>query len=320
MPIRFSVIIPNYNHAPFLQQRIDSILNQTWQYFEVIILDDASEDNSKEIIESYRNHEKVKAIEYNQMNSGRPSLQWKKGIGLAENEWVWIAESDDFAAPNYLQEAAKSIEANPDLAIFYSDGYIVDKMGNYLAQTFSLKKNRDFNMAKWSNPYVAEGIDEINECMKFDCTINNVSGIVFRKTLFDTDIQDLYQFKYYGDWYFGLLACFLGKVSYSPKPLNYYRKHADSHLNKKTSIVTSRSEYFKILALMFYRADVTNKKDLLDHFVFYYLNFGLFQDGWINAAKIVSQYIKFDPSLAFKVIWRIFKFRISHKKPKISFS
>src|SRR6478672_13632819 len=111
MPISFSVIIPNYNHAPFLQKRIDSILKQTWQYFELIILDDGSEDNSREIIESYRHHEKVKAIEYNHKNSGLPFLQWKKGIELAANDWVWIAESDDFAAPNYLQEAAKSIEA-----------------------------------------------------------------------------------------------------------------------------------------------------------------------------------------------------------------
>ena len=71
---------------------------------------------------------------------------------------------------------------------------------------------------------------------------------------------------------------------------------------------------------MFYRADVTDKKELLDHFVFYYLNFGFFQDGLKNVAKIISQYIKQDSSLAFKVIWRILKFRISHKNPKISFS
>ena len=210
----------------------------------------------------------MKAIEYNEKNSGHLFLQWKIGIALSVNDWIWIAESDDFAAPNYLQEAAQSIEANPGVAIFYSDGFIIDEIGNHPAQTFSLKKNRDFNMAKWSNPYVAKGIDEINECMKFDCTINNVSGIVYSKELFETDTKDLYQFKYYGDWYFCLLACFRGNICSSPKPLNYYRKHRASHLNRNTSIVTSRSEYFKILSLMFYRGDISNKQDLLDHFVF----------------------------------------------------
>ena len=65
-----SVIVPNYNHASFLKQRIDSILNQTFQDFELIILDDCSTDNSREIIETYRNHLKVSHIIYNTENSG----------------------------------------------------------------------------------------------------------------------------------------------------------------------------------------------------------------------------------------------------------
>ena len=71
-----SVIIPNYNHAPFLKERIDSVLNQSFDNFEVIILDDKSTDHSKEVIESYRNHEKVVHIEYNSQNSGSTFKQW----------------------------------------------------------------------------------------------------------------------------------------------------------------------------------------------------------------------------------------------------
>ena len=54
-----SVIIPNYNHAPYLKERIDSVLNQTYQDFEVIILDDCSPDNSVEVIEQYRSNPHV---------------------------------------------------------------------------------------------------------------------------------------------------------------------------------------------------------------------------------------------------------------------
>lgn len=67
---KVSVIIPNYNHSSYLKERIDSILNQTFQNFEVIILDDCSTDNSKEIIELYRDHTKVSHIVYNEKNSG----------------------------------------------------------------------------------------------------------------------------------------------------------------------------------------------------------------------------------------------------------
>ena len=67
---KVSVIIPNYNHSTFLTERIDSILNQTYQDFELIILDDCSIDNSVSIIESYRNNEHVTHIVLNEQNTG----------------------------------------------------------------------------------------------------------------------------------------------------------------------------------------------------------------------------------------------------------
>ena len=97
-----SVIIPNYNHASFLKQRIDSVLNQTYPDFEVVILDDCSTDNSKSIIEQYRGHHKVNNIVYNNINSGSSFQQWKKGIDFAKGEWIWVAESDDYAHENLL--------------------------------------------------------------------------------------------------------------------------------------------------------------------------------------------------------------------------
>jgi glycosyltransferase involved in cell wall biosynthesis len=79
-----STIIPNYNHASFLEQRIDIVLNQTCQDFEVIILDDCYTNNSREIIERYRNHPKVSRIVYNEVNSGSTFKQCEKGITLAQ--------------------------------------------------------------------------------------------------------------------------------------------------------------------------------------------------------------------------------------------
>ena len=75
-----SIIVPNYNYARFLDIRMESILNQTFQDFEIILLDDHSTDNSVEIIEKYRNNPKVSYIDINKENSGSPFRQWKKGI------------------------------------------------------------------------------------------------------------------------------------------------------------------------------------------------------------------------------------------------
>ena len=97
-----SVIIPNYNHAPYLKERIDSVLSQTYKEFEVLILDDCSSDESKEIIESYRNNKHISNIVFNEKNTGNTFIQWNKGISLAKGKYIWIAESDDVAKPTFL--------------------------------------------------------------------------------------------------------------------------------------------------------------------------------------------------------------------------
>src|SRR5690349_2386149 len=102
--LNISVIIPNFDHASFLKQRIESVLNQTFQDFEIIILDDCSTDNSREIIEQYRQHPKVSHIEYNKTNSGSTFIQWQKGLSIAVGEYMWIAESDDVSSPKFIEK------------------------------------------------------------------------------------------------------------------------------------------------------------------------------------------------------------------------
>ena len=80
---RVSVILPNYNHARFLKERIDSILNQTFQDFELILLDDCSSDNSVEVLEEYRNNPHVSHIELNEQNAmGKRNTAGKRRIYL----------------------------------------------------------------------------------------------------------------------------------------------------------------------------------------------------------------------------------------------
>jgi len=100
---KVSVIVPNYNHAPYLRQRIESILNQTYQDFEVILLDDCSTDNSRDILNNYRNQSKVSHCIFNAVNGKSAFQQWQKGVQLAKGEYIWIAESDDWAEPEFLE-------------------------------------------------------------------------------------------------------------------------------------------------------------------------------------------------------------------------
>jgi glycosyltransferase involved in cell wall biosynthesis len=99
---RVSVAVPNYNHARFLRQRLDTILAQTYQDFELILLDDCSTDESRTILEQYAGDPRAR-LEFNEVNSGSTFKQWNKGVRLAQGKYVWIAESDDYSDARFLE-------------------------------------------------------------------------------------------------------------------------------------------------------------------------------------------------------------------------
>ena len=106
---KVSIIVPNYNHGAYLRKRIDSVLNQTFQDFELILLDDCSTDNSVDILESYNTEARISHIEINKKNPGKPFQQWVRGIELAKGKYIWIAESDDYADNDFLEKTVAQL-------------------------------------------------------------------------------------------------------------------------------------------------------------------------------------------------------------------
>ena len=87
---KISIVLPNYNYARYLDERIQSLLNQTYTDFELIILDDASQDNSIEVIEKYTADPRVKT-KYFSENSGLTYKRWNDGADIAQGEYLLIA-------------------------------------------------------------------------------------------------------------------------------------------------------------------------------------------------------------------------------------
>ncbi|WP_318284677.1 glycosyltransferase [Bradyrhizobium lupini] len=102
--VRVTAIVPNFNHARYLPQRLDSILAQTYPLVDILVLDDCSSDESRSVIDSYvkRFPERIRAV-YNTENSGNVFRQWQKGHSLAKGDLVWICESDDFCEPTFVE-------------------------------------------------------------------------------------------------------------------------------------------------------------------------------------------------------------------------
>jgi glycosyltransferase involved in cell wall biosynthesis len=208
-----SVIIPNYNHAPYLVQRIESVLNQTFQDFELIILDDCSTDKSRNIIEQYREHPKVSKIVYNETNSGSAFKQWQKGIELAEGEWIWIAESDDWCENNLLENLICPVLSEKDIVLSFC-GSVVFRENRILYYS----KGVYFNG-------IIDGKSFVSDRMMHANSIINASMAIFSKKVIEKLDPKYTILKFCGDWLFWIYIAEQGKVYESGKMLNYFRKH-----------------------------------------------------------------------------------------------
>jgi len=255
---KVSVIIPNYNHSSFLKQRIESVLNQTFQDFELIILDDCSSDNSKEIIDEYRNHPKVASIIYNETNSGSTFKQWQKGIDIAKGEYIWIAESDDSASPDFLDELLYRFEVNPNAVLGFVRSYNIDNEGNII----ELNKYADgLDFERWNTDYENRGVDEIKNYFIYRNIIPNASAVIFKKSCFITINTHSYShLKFAGDWLIWMTIVNMGDVVYVAKPLNYYRQHVNTTRSTKSveREINRINEYFYVINSIKQLIQITN--------------------------------------------------------------
>lgn len=212
---KVSVIVPNYNHAPYLRQRIDSIIGQTYQDFELILLDDCSTDNSREVLGSYRDNPHVSHIVFNETNGGTPFKQWDKGIELAQGEWIWIAESDDWAAPKFLETLMSAVDQHPECGLAYTWTNWVDSEGKLLWESFETGKMICYG----SEQFIKQKLLQCN-------SIANVSECVFRKKLYHSSETYRYEkMRLCGDWFFYVLLAEQAPVLEVQQLLSNYRQH-----------------------------------------------------------------------------------------------
>ena len=210
-----SVIIPNYNHAQFLDERIQTVLNQTYQNFELIILDDKSTDNSLEVINKYKDDPHVSKIVVNEENSGSTFKQWHKGFELAKGDIVWIAESDDSCDTKLLEVLVQGyLDSNAVLAFCKSCKY--DDDGNRRCYMPHDKMIKSFSMT---------GHDFIKEHMINGNIVANASSAIFNRQAALSVDRKYMSMRGEGDWLFWIELMQLGNVFFCKEELNYFRSH-----------------------------------------------------------------------------------------------
>jgi glycosyltransferase involved in cell wall biosynthesis len=218
-------IIPNYCHEQYLELRIESIINQTYNDLDILILDDASTDNSKKVIEKYVEDNRIKVI-YNDKNSGSVFSQWELGINRSDSEFVWIAESDDWAELTFLENLVPVLEEREQFAIAYCQSNLVDIRskitGNAACWT------NDLDSKKWESDFTDDGMSFIEHYLSTRNVIPNASAVLQRRSILEQCLPIEKTFKLCGDWYHWVRMLELGDVSYVAKSLNNWRLNSSN--------------------------------------------------------------------------------------------
>jgi glycosyltransferase involved in cell wall biosynthesis len=203
-----SVIIPLFNKEDYIAETINSILNQTYKDFEVIVVNDGSTDNSLQVLEKYKDERlKIFSIE----NAG-VSIARNFGVQNAKYHYVAFLDADDYWDKNFLSEMAQLIDGHPKEKVFASGRTSIfnEKM---IVYNNSFLPEKD-SMGK---------VDYIKVISQFLPPVNSSNSVFFKKTLVDAGLFKAGQ-KQHEDHDLWLRVCKSSEVVYINKSLSYYRK------------------------------------------------------------------------------------------------
>lgn len=259
---KVSVIVPNYCHSKYLDQRVESILNQTYEDFELIILDDCSPDDgaSRAVIEKYRDNPHVSHVVYNEVNSGSTFKQWEKGLNLAIGELIWIAESDDYCEPTLLERLVAEFEKDEKLSLAYCRSQKVDAEGNPI---------KLFQIDCFRNQHLS-ACDYIKRFMLIDNHCANASACLFKKDVALSIDKGYMDYVAGGDYLFWIEIALKGNVSILKNRLNYFRQHNNKVTPKRTKQGVNSRETFGTIQYILSNVELTRFRiQLLRHISWY---------------------------------------------------
>lgn len=213
-----SVIMTSYNHEAYIGEAIDSVLNQTVADLELIIVDDCSKDNSREIIQAYQKRDnRVKAF-FHPTNRGIAETA-NDALDAAGGEFLSFIGSDDLWVPMKLEEQLKILASQPDVVV-WSEGDIIGSDGVSRAQRFT-----DFNSrgAKLASGRIYREI--INENYVFG------QSLLFKRQ-FTNGLRFNPDLKYLCDYQFVVELAYHHDFLFIPKPLAKYRLHGENSISR----------------------------------------------------------------------------------------
>lgn len=218
-----SIITASYNYEQYIGETIQSVLNQTYTDWELIIVDDCSTDNSIEVIKSFKD-ERIKLFR-NKKNLGLKGTV-KRGVEEAKGDWVVFLESDDMITPDYLEKKVQIVEQYPDVSLifndceFFGDEKRVETFNTALARTRTILREKIYPCEMFYNFYHSNKIFTFSAVM--------VKREELLKVNYEPKLDCLL------DWHLWIQLAYSNKFYYIPQKLTLWRLHENSYISKSS--------------------------------------------------------------------------------------
>lgn len=212
-----TIITTSYNYGEYISQTIESVLAQTFSDWELIIVDDASSDNSVEIIKKYCDDTRIKLICHDKNKGLKESI--KTALHYAKGDWIAFVESDDSIMPNALE---KRLQTKADI-VFNSVNLIGDEEWIKEVQKQVNKTEKELSKIKFP-ANIFKKFDTKNPILTFSSVM--LKRELLTEELFDTKTDALF------DWWLYINLAFKNNFDYIPEKLTNWRIHDNSYIKK----------------------------------------------------------------------------------------
>jgi len=243
-----TVVIPSYNHGRFLGQAIGSVLDQTHQHLELVVVDDGSTDDSREVLSAIRDPRVRVEL---QANAGAHAAI-NRGLSLAQGELLAILNSDDRYRPDRLARAVAAYEGRPGLGLWGSYLDLIDARGRRTGTKEGFHNLLPLALERPSRSFKAESDLRLNLLLSnYWATTSN---FVFPRRLLEA-AGEMANLRFAHDWDFAFRALRVAPAHLEPSPLLEYRLHGTNTIRQdRTAMV------FEILWVL-----ARHLPDYLDH-------------------------------------------------------
>ncbi|MEI7831093.1 MAG: glycosyltransferase [Prolixibacteraceae bacterium] len=251
-----SIVVTSYNHAEFLQQRMESLLSQTYENTEIIVVDDCSTDGSQEILDEFKSNKKVRLYLLNS-NKGYVHVS-NFGVSKAKGDYIVFAECDDFSELDQIESLHKAIKNRLSVGVVWSQSFVTNEKGNVVDDDL---RERDSAFKRYCQTDVQIPGSLLLKFMLHSNVIPNMSAAIFRKSLFIRIGGLTEKYKLSADYDLWVRMAEVSDFYYLKSPLNNYRTHPYS-VRKKLGTAVQLIEMLDVISYIKGKILLTFKEHL----------------------------------------------------------